>query len=130
MAGYGRSKARIRVPPHLHCIVKILFDHGTPAPLRRHLDQHSVDRCAEKGWNLLENGELIRRAEEEGYEVMVTTDQKMRFQQNLAHAKLAFVVLKNPAWWRVRQRVEQIQEAIERAEPGQVIEVPIDESST
>lgn len=129
MAGYRRSKARIRIPPCLHCIVKILSDHGTPARLRRHLDQHSVDRCAEKGWNLLENGELIRKADEEGYEVMVTTDKKMRFQKNLAHVKLAFVVLKNPAWWRVRQRVEEIREAIERAVPGQVIEVPIDESN-
>ena len=130
MAGYGRFEARIRVPPCLHCIVKVLFDHGTPAPLRRHLEQHSVDRCAEKGWNLLENGELIRRAEEEGYEVIVTTDQKMRFQQNVTQAKLAFVVLMSPAWWRVLQRVEQIQEVIERAEPGQAIEVPIVESNT
>ena len=55
--------------------MKILFDHGTPAPLRNHLREHSVDRSAEKGWELLENGELIRKAEEEGYKVIVTTDQ-------------------------------------------------------
>ena len=58
--------------------MKILFDHGTPAPLRNHLREHSVDRSAEKGWELLENGELIRKAEEEGYAVIVTTDQSMR----------------------------------------------------
>ena len=67
--------------------MKILFDHGTPAPLRRHLPKHSVDRSAERGWELLENGELIIRAEEEGYEVIVTTDQSMRYQQNLAGRK-------------------------------------------
>ena len=51
--------------------MKILFDHGTPAPLRRHLREHSVNRAAEKGWGQLENGELIQKAEEEGYEVIV-----------------------------------------------------------
>jgi len=45
--------------------VKILFDHGTPAPLRHHLPEHSVDRSAGRGWELLENGELIQRAEED-----------------------------------------------------------------
>ena len=64
--------------------MKVLFDHGTPAPLRRHLGEHTVDRSAEKEWELLENGELISRAEEDGYEVIVTTDQNMRHQQNLA----------------------------------------------
>ena len=71
--------------------MKILFDHGTPAPLRNHLREHSVDRSAEKGWELLENGELIRKAEEEGYEVIVTTDQSVRHQQNLAGRGLAIV---------------------------------------
>ena len=42
-----------------------------------------MDRSAERGWELLENGELIQRAEEEGYEVIVTTDQGMRYQQDL-----------------------------------------------
>ena len=58
--------------------MKILFDHGTPAALRRHLREHSVNRSAERGWERMENGELIRNAEAEGYEVIVTTDQSMR----------------------------------------------------
>ena len=81
--------------------MKILFDHGTPAPLRRHLQGHAVDRSAEMGWELLENGELIRKAEEEGYEIIVTTDQNMRYQQNLSGRKLAVVVLMATAWPRV-----------------------------
>ena len=105
--------------------MKILFDHGTPAPLRRHLQGHAVDRSAERGRELLENGELIRRAEEEGYEVIVTTDQNMRYQQNLAGRKLAVVVLMATAWPRVRYRTEEIRVAIEEARPGQVREVPI-----
>lgn len=44
--------------------MQILFDHSTPAPLRHHLREHTVHRSAEKGWELLENGELIRKADE------------------------------------------------------------------
>ena len=105
--------------------MKILFDHGTPAPLRHHLREHSVDRSAERGWELLENGELIRRAEEDGYDVIVTTDQSMRHQQNLAGRRLAIVVLLATAWPRVRHRTEEIRAAVEEARPGGFKEVPI-----
>ena len=105
--------------------MKILFDHGTPAPLRRHLPEHSVDRSAERGWEWLENGELIQRAEEDGYEVIVTTDQSMRYQQNLAGRRLAIVVLMATAWPRVRHRTAAIRAAIEEVRPGELREVPI-----
>ena len=64
--------------------MKILFDQGTPVPLRQHLAGHSVDTALEKGWSDLDNGDLIDLAAQEGYEVFVTTDQGMRYQQNLA----------------------------------------------
>lgn len=105
--------------------MKILFDHGTPAPLRKHLQNHSVDRSAERGWELLENGQLIRKAEEEGYEVIVTTDQNMRYQQNLVGARLAIVVLLSTAWPKVQHRTEEILAAIEEVKPGEIREVPI-----
>ena len=69
--------------------MKIPFDHGTRAPRRNHLREHPVNRSATKGWQLLENGELIRQAAEEGYGVIVTTDQRQRYQQNLAGGILA-----------------------------------------
>ena len=105
--------------------MKILFDHGTPAPLRHHLREHSVDRSAQKGWELLENGELIRKAEEEGYEILVTTDQNMRYQQNRSGIRLAIVVLLSTAWPRIRHRTEDIREIIEAIGPGELREVPI-----
>ena len=105
--------------------MKILFDHGTPAPLRQHLPGHSVDRSAEKGWELLENGELIRKAEEEGYRVIVTTDQNMRYQQNLADRRLAVVVLLATAWPRVQHRTDDIRSTIEDVRPEELREVPI-----
>ena len=84
-----------------------------------------MDRSAERGWELLENGELIRKAEEDGYEVIVTTDQNMRYQQNLTGSRLAIVVLMATAWPRVQHRTEEIRAAIQEVEPGQVREVPI-----
>ena len=105
--------------------MKVLFDHGTPAPLRRHLPEHSVDRSAEKGWDQLEDGELIQRAEEEGYEAIVTTDQSMQYQQNLTDRRIAIVVLLSTAWPRVQHRTEEIREAIEEVQPGEPWEVPI-----
>ena len=105
--------------------MKILFDHGTPAPLRHHLPEHSVDRSAERGWELLENGELIRRAEQDGYEVIVTTDQNLRHQQNLAGRRLGIVVLMATAWPRIRHRIEAIRAAIDEVRAGQAREVAI-----
>ena len=84
-----------------------------------------MDRSAERGWELLGNGELIRKAEEDGYEVLVTTDQNMRHQQNLAGRRLAIVVLMATAWPRVRHRIEEIRTAIGEVQAGQVREIPI-----
>ena len=105
--------------------MKIRFDHGTPAPLRRHLREHLVNRSAEKGWDQLENGELIQKAEEEGYEVIVTMDQSMQYQQNLTGRRIAIVVLLSTAWPRVQHRTEEIRKAIEDVQPGELREVPL-----
>ena len=125
MAGDRRSQPRDGILQGAGLTVKILFDHGTPAPLRHHLPEHSVDRSAEKGWELLENGELIQRAEEEGYEVIVTTDQSMRYQQNLVGKNVAIIVLMATAWPRVQRRTEEIRAAIDEVRPGELREVPI-----
>lgn len=84
-----------------------------------------MDRSAERGWEFLENGNLIRKAEEEGYAVMVTTDQNMRHQQNLTGSSLGIVVLMSTAWPRVQHRTKKIRDAVEDVRPGQVLEVPI-----
>ena len=64
--------------------MKILFDQGTPVPLRQHLTEHSVDTAFELGWSNLRNSVLLHEAEEYGYELLITTDQQLRNQQNLA----------------------------------------------
>ena len=105
--------------------MKILFDQGTPAPLRRHLDGHVVDTAAERGWSDSDNGDLIDSAEQAGYDVLITTDQNLRYQQNLAGRRLAVVVLLSTAWPKVRLRVDDIRTALDQIGPGDLREVLI-----
>ncbi len=105
--------------------MKLLFDQGTPAPLRRHLHGHSVDTLAEKGWSQKGNGELLDLAERDGYDVLVTTDQSLPHQQNLARWRVGVVVLLSTDWSRVRLCTGEIARGIEAARPGQAVEVRI-----
>ena len=72
--------------------MKILFDHGTPAPLRRHLAGHEISTAYEMGWAQLSNGELLAAAEK-AFDVFITTDQNLRYQQNLTGRTLVILVL-------------------------------------
>jgi hypothetical protein len=72
----------------------VLFDHGTPRTLARHLiDHHTVTEALARGWERVENGELLTLAEEAGFDVLVTTDQNLSYQQNLKGRKIALVLL-------------------------------------
>jgi len=103
----------------------ILFDNGTPAPLRYALKDHVVVEAIERGWDRLVNGELIAAAEAAGFELLVTTDKNMRYQQNLKGRKIAFVVLGNQQWPVLRRYVERVVAAVEAATPGSFTEVEI-----
>ena len=105
--------------------MKLLFDQGTPVPLRRHLPAHSVDTLAEKGWSDKDNGALLDLAEREGYEVPVTTDQSLRYQQNPKGRHIGIVVLLSANWPEIRRRVLEVDQAIATARPGKIVEVPM-----
>jgi len=92
--------------------VRILFDQGTPVPLRRYLDGHIVATAYELGWSTVTNSELIRLAEQEGYELLMTTDTNLRYQQNLQDRSIAILVLTTTSWPRIRQAAEAIQAAV------------------
>ena len=77
------------------------------------------------GWANLSNGELLRRAEEHGYESIITTDQQLRNQQSLADRQLGVLVLLSTSWPRIRLRLDEIQDAVNRIEPGGYLEVSI-----
>jgi hypothetical protein len=73
--------------------MQILFDQATPVPLRRHLHGHTVRTAAQQGWATLKNGDLLVAAEAAGFDLLLTTDKNIRYQQNLAGRKIAIVVL-------------------------------------
>jgi len=102
--------------------VKILFDHGTPAPLRRALSGHSVSTANEMGWSEIDNGRLLSAAEIE-FDVIITTDQSIRYQQNLAGRRLAILVLPTTSWKRIQIHQSQILAAIDRLHPGDLVEL-------
>jgi hypothetical protein len=104
----------------------ILFDQGTPDPLRKFLVEHQVISAREKGWSTLVNGELLRVAEEEGFDLLLTTDQNLYYQQNLTNRKIAILVLSKTDWRLVQRLVSKIVSAVNHAEPGSYtfIEIP------
>ncbi|MGF1451125.1 MAG: hypothetical protein ACFB21_03505 [Opitutales bacterium] len=76
--------------------MRVLFDQGVPVPLRMYFSV-DVETCYERGWSDLANGKLIEAAESE-FEVLVTTDKNLRYQQNLVERQLAVLVLPTPRW--------------------------------
>jgi hypothetical protein len=104
--------------------VRILFDQGTPVPLKEHLQGHSVATAYEKGWSTLRNGELLALAEAQ-FDVLVTTDRNLRFQQNVAVRKLAIVVLPTTSWPRLSSAATRIAEFVAAAPPGKISEFPL-----
>ena len=66
-------------------LMRILFDNGAPRQLRSRLFGHVVEEAREHGWDGLSNGDLLDRAEEAGFEVLITTDQAIRYQQNMSN---------------------------------------------
>ena len=103
----------------------VLFDNGTPRGLARSLVGHTVEESRSRGWEELENGELIEVAEQAGFELIVTTDKNIRYQQNLKTRKIALVVLGNSQWPMVKLVVGTIAAAVNAAEPGSYVEVPV-----
>lgn len=105
--------------------MRVLFDQGTPVPLRQALTDHSVSTAYELGWATLKNGELLRFAEDQGFEVLVTTDTNLRYQQNLAARRIAVVVFTTTSWPRIRVVVELVASVVNSASVGSYVEVPI-----
>ena len=104
----------------------ILFDQGTPVGIRHSLPEHTVRTAREQGWSTLLNGELLRAAEEAGFDVLLTTDTNLPHQQDLKGRKLAVVVLSKNRWKLIRPMLAQIAAAIALARPGNytIVEIP------
>ncbi len=104
----------------------VLFDHGTPKGLIRALPGHTVHTAQAKGWDTLSNGALLKAAEGAGIDVLLTTDRRIRYQQNLSARRIAMVVLTGSTKWsRVRQHTDRIAAAVAAATPDSYAEVEI-----
>jgi hypothetical protein len=103
--------------------MRVLFDQGTPVPLRRYLHPHEVDTAAEIGWSELQNGELLNRAERGGYEALITTDQQLRYQQKLVGRKIRILVLMTTSWPRIQPRASEVRTKLETLEEGEYAEI-------
>lgn len=101
--------------------MRVLLDQGTPAPLRLALQGHSVATAHEKGWATLTNGELLAAAES-AFDVFVTTDQNLRYQQNLGGKRLAVLVLPTTSWPKLRLHTASIAAAVATLRPGELLE--------
>lgn len=103
----------------------ILFDQSAPAPLRFHLTGHDVTEARDRGWDRLVNGDLLNKAEAAGFEVFITADKNLRYQQNLTRRKIAIVVIGNAQWRVLRRHVARVASAVDAATPGSYAEVEI-----
>ena len=105
--------------------MKVLFDQGTPAPLRNSLIGHVVATAHEKGWSTLTNGELLAAAEGQ-FDILITTDQNLRYQQNFAGRQVAILVLPTTSWPRLKNAGATILANLNEMSPGGYFELPAD----
>jgi hypothetical protein len=86
--------------------MRVLFDQAAPVPIRPYLEGHEVRTAAQQGWDTLKNGELLAAAG--GFDVLLTTDKNMPYQQNLAGRRIAVVVLGLQQWPGLRPNVRRV----------------------
>lgn len=98
--------------------MRILFDQGVPAPLRRAFPAHAVATAWQRGWSVLSNGLLLAAAEREHFELLITTDQNLRYQQNLATRRIGIFVLPVANWPVLEPYAAEIARAALSLSPG------------
>lgn len=99
--------------------MRILLDQGAPLPLRRCLAAHEIETAWQRGWAQLSNGDLLTSAEAAGFDLLVTTDQNLRYQQNLASRRIAILVLTVANWPALEPHGSSISAMIDSMQPGE-----------
>ncbi|HEY3741444.1 MAG TPA: hypothetical protein VGL53_16445 [Bryobacteraceae bacterium] len=105
--------------------MRILFDHGTPTRIAAALAGHAVTEAIDRGWDRISNGQLLNLAEEAGFELLLTTDKNLLYQQNLTNRKISIAVLGNSTWGHVRPYLDRVVLAVNSATAGSYAEVEI-----
>ena len=105
--------------------MRVLFDQGTPVPLRDYLREHKVATAAEMGWSTLSNGESLDAAERE-FDLLVTTDQALRTQQNLWKRAIAILVLPFASWLRLEPHTKTVVSRVSTVRSGEYVEIDLE----
>lgn len=107
--------------------MKILLDHCVPKPLKQELLQHQVSTVREMGWEALKNGALLNEAQANGFEVFVTVDQNIPYQQNLRNRSIAVCMLLSDGITieKLRPLVPELEKVLLIVQPGMVYEVTL-----
>lgn len=98
--------------------MRVLFDKNVPYGIRQFLNKHQVETVDDHGWARITNGELLKTAEEVGFEVVITADQNIVYQQNLEGRRIALVVLGSNIWPVVRIHEAAIRDQVDAAISG------------
>jgi predicted nuclease of predicted toxin-antitoxin system len=106
--------------------MQILLDQNAPRQLRNHLSGHDVVSARQMGWDNLENGDLITAAEAGGFNVLITADQNIQYQQNLSGRRIALIVLDTNHWDAIRPSVDIVREAVGRVAAGAYLPLGFD----
>ena len=106
--------------------MRILFDQGTPVPLRRLLPRHDVRTAFEMGWSNLDNGDLLNRAEA-SFDAFVTTDQNLRYQLVLSNRRIGILVLPTTSWPRIREHASRGADALDTLQAGGYLELAFED---
>lgn len=105
--------------------VKIILDQNITEYVRDLLPGHSVKHASEMGWSRISNGDLLDAAERAGFEVLLTADQNLKFQQNLTGRRIAILVLSTNRWPTIEKSADRILLALEGLAPGGYVEVAL-----
>jgi hypothetical protein len=95
-----------------------LFDQATPVPIRQFLTGHTASTAAHEGWDKLQNCDLLNAAEAAGFEVFLTTDKNIRYQQNLTGRKIAIVLIRKQQWPDLKPHVQLVVAAVNATTPA------------
>ena len=104
---------------------RLLLDANMPHGLRPLLSAHDVETAYHMGWGRLTNGHLLAAAEAGGFEVFITADRNIRYQQNLAGRQISIIELSTTHWETIRDNITSLAEAIENSTPGSYLTVTL-----
>lgn len=104
--------------------MKILLDECVPWPMHKFLAGHECSTAQQHGWGGIKNGDLLRMAEKD-FNLFITSDQNIHYQQNLAGRQIAILELSTNDLRRIQAAAELIQSAIAKIQPREFRQVEI-----